>query len=112
MPDSVLDTTILANALLKSGVISAAAKAAARRYPNSLLPVYAVKELKAGPLNVFVYVHNKFKQTHSFDNGLTARHGLVLSPRRNFPATFVEALREIAKRSGKLTTAQLEEKYG
>ena len=66
MTDAYVETTILTDILLKPKTPKhERAKEALARYSHSLLPVYAIKEWKAGPLSYFVYVHGKLVQTGS-----------------------------------------------
>jgi len=61
-----VETTILADALLKPGNPKCtAALAALKRYDTTLLPVYAIKEWKAGVVKYFAYFHEKLVQTKS-----------------------------------------------
>lgn len=54
-----VDTTIVYDALFKSGTNqSRAALAALALYINTEVPAYALKELKAGPLQYLVWLHN------------------------------------------------------
>jgi predicted nucleic acid-binding protein len=61
-----VDTTILANVLLKTGPLHEAAEKALRRYDRTSLPVYAIKEWKRGQLAVYVLYHNHLKRTRSW----------------------------------------------
>ena len=66
MSKAYLETAILTNILLKHGsALQASAKSALKRYDRTLLPVYAIKEWKAGPLEYYAYVHNKLLLTKS-----------------------------------------------
>lgn len=66
MRKAYVETTILTNALLKpASVKQADANAALKRYDETLLPVYSIKEWKAGPLDHYAYVHDKLVQTRS-----------------------------------------------
>jgi hypothetical protein len=61
-----VETTILADALLKPGDPRCeAAHSAVKRYTESLLPVYAIKEWKAGIIKHYAYFHGKLVQTKS-----------------------------------------------
>ncbi len=52
MNRAYVETTILTNVLLKPGSKKqAAARSALSRYEETLLPVYSIKEWKAGPLD-------------------------------------------------------------
>lgn len=66
MSKAYVETTILTNVLLKPGSAKqAAANTALKRYDETLLPVYSIKEWKAGPLDHYAYVHDKLVQTRS-----------------------------------------------
>ena len=66
MSDAYVETTVLTNLLLKVGdKKQAAARAALARYDSTILPVYSIKEWKAGPLETFAWVHDKFALTKS-----------------------------------------------
>lgn len=60
-----LDTTLLAEALLKTNARRRKAKSTIRQFPKSTLPVYAIKEFKAGPLGNYVWLHNHLAETRS-----------------------------------------------
>lgn len=61
-----VETTVIADALLKPGNPKcAAARAALKRYDETLLPVYAIKEWKAGIVKHYAYFHEKLVQTRS-----------------------------------------------
>jgi hypothetical protein len=73
MSRAFLDTTVFTDALLKPKTAKwQRARAAIGRYKESLLPVYAIKEWKAGPLATFAYVHDKLARTGSFHKTLEA----------------------------------------
>jgi len=59
MTKAVLDTTILTNILLKPQAEGKVARQALRNYGQTLLPQYAVKEFKAGPLRNYIWLYNK-----------------------------------------------------
>lgn len=61
-----VDTTILAEVLLKTGPSHDAAIRALGRYRKTLLPVYAIKEWKRGQLATYVLVFNQLTRTRSF----------------------------------------------
>src|ERR1700680_4855716 len=73
MSDAYIETTILADLLLKpNSPKHARAKASLARYENTLLPVYSIKEWKAGPLKNFAYIHEKLVLTTSFADKIQA----------------------------------------
>ena len=61
-----VETTVLAEALLKISSRRKKAVAMIDEYPNSILPVYAIKELKAGPLLGYRFAHDKLIEMKSF----------------------------------------------
>ncbi len=66
MSDAYVETTILADILLKPKTRKQEmAKTALARYENTLLPVYSIKEWKAGPLSNYAYLHDKLVVTKS-----------------------------------------------
>jgi hypothetical protein len=112
MNKAFIDTTILTDALLKPGKVGMQAKAALRRYEVTELPVYAIKEFKAGPLKNFVWFHNKLALTKSLTKSLQALQRMSLSPKRYTVATAIEALQAAAHKNKNLSTADLVERYG
>lgn len=96
MSKAFVDTTVLTDALLKHGEIRDRALSGLSRYDETLLPVYAIKEFKAGPLNNFVWMHNKLAITKSFSAALDALQRMSLTPRRYTTATAIEALKTAA----------------
>jgi hypothetical protein len=98
MSKAYVETTVLANVLLKPGSEKeTAAKSALGRYEETLLPVYSIKELKAGPLDHYSYVHDKLVQTRSLAHTLAAINSLnpVTEARRK--STSFEALAAAAQ---------------
>ena len=91
MSKAYVETTILTDVLLKpSSTKEAAAKAALARYDTTLLPVYSIKEWKAGPVEYYAYFHNKLLTTKSLSNTIAAINSLAYSPYRK--STSVQAL--------------------
>jgi hypothetical protein len=60
-----LDTTLLVEALLKTTSRRRRARSTIRQFKRSTLPVYAVKEFKAGALANYVWLHNHLAETRS-----------------------------------------------
>jgi hypothetical protein len=107
-----VDTTVLAELLLKRGpsvdhtrkVLSAA---------SSALPVFAIRELKSGPLQYWVWFHNKLAVGNSLATAVTAIHKVSRTPQRYRTSTALEALALAQQRSiGGKTLGTLVEKYG
>jgi hypothetical protein len=72
-----VDTTVLTDALLKQGPQGAVARGALKTYSETILPVYAIREFKAGPLNYWVWLHNKLVLTKSVSKTLDAISAIV-----------------------------------
>jgi hypothetical protein len=91
MSDAYVETTILTDILLKPQTPKQKrAKAALARYENTLLPVYSIKEWKAGPLSHFAYLHDKLVLTQSLADTIQA---IAALPRLGYRrATSTEAL--------------------
>lgn len=106
-----LDTTILTDILLKPGPPAERARRTLARFESSQLPVYAIKEFKAGPLANFVWMHNKLV-FYTLEGAITALHALSRTPQRYKTATAIEALRTAADYEEGVTLGSLVEKYG
>lgn len=111
MAKAYVDTTILTDVLLKIGSLHEAAKSAIGRYAETQLPVYAIKEFKAGPLTHFVYMHNKLVQTGSFTETLGALARLSTTLQRNKISTAIEALKTASDDIASHTDPELQKKY-
>jgi hypothetical protein len=112
MTKAYLDTTILVNALLKTGKDATAAKAAVARFDLTELPMYAIKELKAGPLWNFTWMHNVLAETQSFFRSLERLQRMSRTPRGYTTSTAIEALKTAAEKIAREDIAHLEGKYG
>jgi hypothetical protein len=84
-----IDTTVLTEALLKPSDNRKKARATIKNYDRSFLPVYAIKELKCGPMKHFIWLHNRFAETKSFNRTMKAVHSNFRQ--RNLQATALEA---------------------
>ena len=113
MTKAFIDTTIITDILLNSGPVKNKALIALRSFESTSLPVYAIKEFKAGPLANFKYFHNKLVQSNSIDTALNALQRLSRTPQKHKTATSIQALRQTLKVSiSKQTPATLAKKYG
>jgi hypothetical protein len=112
MPKAFVDTTVLADVLLKPSGLGKAAKAALDRFDETELPVYAIKEFKSGPVRGYIWAHNALVQEQSFTGALRNLQALYRSKQRNLPSTAMEALTEAQASFGRMTSASLLEKYG
>jgi hypothetical protein len=103
-----VDTTVLADVLLAKGPRTRAAKLALARYSETQLPVYAIKELKAGALRNYAWAHNKLVETGSLSEAME-----IINRVRGYRAASAhEALKSAAASWGFLTTAELQSEYG
>jgi hypothetical protein len=112
MSKAFLDTTIVADVLLKPGPTEASTKAALAGYRITELPVYAIKEFKAGPLKNYIWFHNKLVSTKSFQDSITGLQRMSLTPKRYTTATALDALRAAAYVTRNLTGAAMVDRYG
>lgn len=105
-----VDTTILTNYLIKSGEEKREAKESLAKYKTTELPVYAIKEFKAGPLDYVKYLHNKLLETGSIEDTIIALSKLGMQ--RNRQATALQLLGEYMKRvKNSKTNTKLKIKY-
>jgi len=97
MSNAYIETTILADILLKPGSKKQAkAKAALARYDSTLLPVYSIKEWKAGILDRYAYFHDKLVETGSVSNTLDAINSLHPVYKYRLKTTSFEAFQAAA----------------
>lgn len=102
MSDAYVETTVLTDLLLKPNTgKERRAAAALARYENSLLPVYSIKEWKAGPLANYAYVHDKLVQTKSLADTLKAIS--EISYRIYQKSTAMDAVSAVAQKTKKLS---------
>ena len=92
-----LDTTVVANALLRSDQIGQRSVEAIRRFDVAEMPEYAIKEFKAGPLSGWIWCHNKFNETRSLADTIAAINSISATPRRNFSASARQAFEQPTK---------------
>ncbi len=108
---SFVDTTILTNRLIKFGEEKQQAKEALAKYAVTELPVYAIKEFKAGPLDYVKYLYNKLLETGSVGDTLIAFSSI--GRQRNRQQTVIRTLGEILKKAESLSdNPTLKSKYG
>ncbi len=111
MTKALLDTTVLADILLKKSDVSRKTSAALKRYSETQLPVYAIKEFKSGPLSRYVWLHNKFVTLSSYSKVIAAIQAESRTPRRYLTSTALEALAAAAETVGRMDRTKLEQ-YG
>lgn len=87
-----VETTVLTNYLLKRDGSEEAAKVVLDRYPVVSVPLFAWKEFKRGPLNNFVWAHNKLADTKSYEQTVAALQRLSRTPQRYLTATAIQAI--------------------
>jgi hypothetical protein len=85
-----IDTSVLTEALLKPIENRKKARSTIRKYEHPILPIYAIKELKAGPLKNYIWLHNRLAETRSFVRTLRAIHSNFRQ--RHLQGTALEAL--------------------
>lgn len=113
MSKAFVETTVLADALLKPGPRAKSATSAIRRFDESLLPVYAIKEFKAGPLHHYVWLHGKLVTTGSWAKTMTQLRKMAASTfKHRWVSTAVEALEAAATKNSSERLEQLAQKYG
>jgi len=105
-----VDTTILADSLIKTGEEKVKAKAALAKYEITELPVYAIKEFKAGPLDYVKYLYNKLLETKTIGRTFIVLNNNVRQQNRR--ATAIRVLGELCEEVELLKTdAGLKKKY-
>src|SRR5260221_12074676 len=111
---SYVETTVLTDALLKPGSVrSKSARSALREFSESLLPVYAIKEMKAGPLHHYVWLHGKLVTTKSWKSTLEQIRRIGGSTWRiRWVTTALEALEADAHINEDQSLGELLKKYG
>lgn len=107
-----VETTVLTDLLLKQGELKERAAKALKRFDETLLPVYAIKEFKAGPLRKFVWLHNKLVQLNSFAAAINALQRISRTPQRYLTSTALEALHTSAFSIKPTKLSELVAKYG
>jgi len=109
MSKAFVDTTILADRLLKPGKKQEAAKAALSRYEETILPVYAIKEFRAGAFRGFVWAHNKLVEKGNIPDFVTATAALWAY---NLKSTALEAFSAGSALIPDKTLSQWRDTYG
>jgi hypothetical protein len=113
MATAFLETTVLTDCLLKKDGSEKAARAAIRRFAEVLVPQFAWKEFKRGPLHTFAWMHNKLLDTGSFSVSLNALQKISRTPRRYFTSTIIQSLHTaFVKGFDGTTIKDLQSRYG
>lgn len=90
MSNAILDTTIIADILLKGNQQSSAAKRSLERYETIYLPTFAIKEFKRGPLRAYMWLHNKVVTTQSWAQAIGSVSSVFRQ--RNLQSTALQAI--------------------
>ena len=107
-----VETTVLTDLLLKRDGSEVAAKAALDRYANVLIPQFAWKEFKRGPLAAFKWMHNKLAETSDFALALIALQRLSRTPMKYKTSTAIQAVHTAFASYDKMDFWKLQKKYG
>lgn len=107
---AIIDTTILTDILLKLDSQRCTARRALDAYESTLLPQYAIKEFKAGPLRYYVWFHAKVVQAPTWAEALAAIPS-VLPHQRNRASTALQALKDFQSSIGRKFTDEINKKY-
>jgi hypothetical protein len=91
MSSAFLETTVLTDYLLKKDGSEKAARKTLSKYDSIVVPQFAWKEFKRGPLANFVWTYNKLVETNSFTQSLAALQRLSRSPHRYLTSTAIQA---------------------
>jgi hypothetical protein len=102
-----VDTTVLTDALLKGDPRT---RAALDRFIWTGLPVYAIKEFRAGPLKNWIWFYNKLV-VNSYPDALRELHRMGFTPRRYTTLTAIEALQQVAKELEFMVNEEVLAKY-
>lgn len=106
-----IDTTILTNCLIKFGDEKKIAKEALAQYEITELPIYAIKEFKAGPLDYVKYLYNKLLETNSIGDTIIALSSV--GRQKNRQQTAFKTIGELIKKAESLSVdSTLKGKYG
>jgi predicted nucleic acid-binding protein len=112
LPDKAfVDTSVLVDALLKQTTQGDEARASLKRYSETHLPVYAIKELKAGALRNYVWFHNKIATTNRWEDAVDAIRRVGATPKRYLLSTALQALTDFESSLGKRLLEELAQKY-
>lgn len=106
---AVIDTTVFANALLKQTEDGRQARAAIAAIRETQLPVYAIKEFKAGPLRAYVWLHNRTVVANEWADAVRAIHSVWRQ--KNLQSTALEALADFQSSISRRLTSELAAKY-
>ena len=109
MRKAFLDTTILVDILLKTDSAGKIAKNAVNGFDETLLPQYAIKEFKRGPLRAYVWFHNKILSCGSWVDAIATIPLLFMQ--RNLMSTAMQSLVQFQSSISKHLPADFAQKY-
>ena len=105
---ALVDTTVLTDALLKPTNEGETSRRALKRYEETILPQYALKEFKLGPLRGYIWFHTKVMDCGWQD---AVRAIPRLFRQYNKMSTAQRALADFNSSISRRLTSQLAEKY-
>src|SRR6185312_8249509 len=97
---TVVDTTVFTDVLLKADAQRTTEELAIKNASETLLPVYAIKEFKSGPLHYFAWYHNKVVEASSWPEAISVIRNNI-GRRKNLPATALQAVGDFLGALGK-----------
>ena len=103
---TIVDTTVFTDVLLKTDAQRSRGVAALENSSETLLPVYAIKEFKRGPLHYYVWYHNKIVEASSWQEATSVIRNNI-GMRKNLPATALQALGDFLGSIGKELPADI-----
>jgi hypothetical protein len=112
MTDAFVETTILTDYLLKRDGSEKRVATAIRQYERGIIPQFAWKEFKRGPLNNFVWAHNKLTETKSLLDMLAALQRMSRSPHRYLTSTAMQSVHSAFAALFSENRKQLQQAYG
>lgn len=114
MTTSFVETTVLTDYLLKCDGSEISARNAFSRYSENVVPEFAWKEFKRGPLANFVWAYNKLNETNDMSKTLEALQRLSRTPQRYLTSTAIQAMHTGFARlfQSHSTIANLQQQYG
>ncbi len=112
MDNAFVDTTILVDAVLKSGAPRSSAVSALGRYRRTDLPMYALKELKIGALSNYVWIHNKFASLRSQAKVTAALQAEARTPRHYKLATALQAMHDAQENLRRMPPEERRRRFG
>jgi len=107
--NAFVDTTVFTDALLKEGERKERAEQALAAFDESKLPIYAIKEFKAGPLQHYVYLYNKLSKTDSLAKTIEALKRLPHPYHTRKQSTALEALQAVRTEIGQENLSEITE---